>query len=73
MHRWDDTLWLFTPKEFELLPDGFELRCINGGTSIKGKDYIDMDVRFGHIAFGVNEPLMEHPEAELLTKIMLMK
>lgn len=72
MIRWDDTLWLFTPEEYKLLPDGIELTTINGSTAIKGRDYVDMDTRVGHIAYGVKEPLLEHPEAELLTKIRLM-
>lgn len=43
--KWNDNLWLFTPKEFAMLPDGFELTCIDNSTCIKGKDYIDDDVR----------------------------
>lgn len=52
--RWDDNLDLFlvTPEEFEKLPDGFELTCIFGNKYIKGKDNIDFDTRFGHMAFG---------------------
>jgi hypothetical protein len=70
MQKWND-LWLFTEDEFSKLPDDFELTCIDGKTVIKGKDYIDMDIRFGHIAYGVVGPLLDHPEAELLTKIKL--
>lgn len=55
-HWWDDekTLWLITPEEFARLPDGFELTAINGDTAIKGKDYIDQDTRFGHLAWGAS-------------------
>lgn len=70
MQRWDDTLWLFTPDEFRQLPDGIELTSINGHKEIKGKDYIDMDTRFGHIAYGVVDPLT-HPESELFIKFKL--
>jgi hypothetical protein len=70
MKRWDEKLWLFTPAEFEKLPNGFELKGITGKNIIKGQDEIDMDVRFGVIAFGVENP-SEHPEAELLTVFML--
>lgn len=51
---WDEDhkLWLITLEEFERLPDGFELTCIFGKKYIKGKDEIDMDVRFGHLAYG---------------------
>ena len=54
---WDDekTLWLVTPEEFERLPNGFVLTCIYGETAIKGKDEIDDDTRFGHIAYGANK------------------
>lgn len=66
----DTNLWLFTPAEFALLPDGFEVETINGDKLVKGKDYCDDDVRFGVLAYGVRNP-KSHPEAELLTKIAL--
>ena len=58
MHPWDETLWLFTPEEYEQLPDGIELYSIMSGDKpvVKGKDNIDMDTRFGHIAYGVHDP-----------------
>ena len=60
MTPWDDeginTLWLFTPDEFKTLPDGTELTCIDGEVSVKGSDDIDLDTRFGHIAYGVRDP-----------------
>ena len=54
---WDDeeTLWLVTPEEFDRLPNGFVLTCIDGSTAIKGKDKIDGDTRFGHIAYGASK------------------
>lgn len=52
MQPWDERLMLLTPKEYEELPDGTTLHCINGETRIKGVDTIDMDTRFGHIAYG---------------------
>jgi len=70
MNRWDDKLWLFTPEEYCKLPDGIVLTSINGTTYIKGIDYIDMDVRFGHIAFGIESPTT-HPEKELFAIFML--
>lgn len=66
-----NTLWLVTPEELALLPDGFELTSITGDKVIKGKDYIDGDTRGGHTAFGITFPPMEHPEAEVFTKIKL--
>lgn len=70
MKPWDEHLYLFTLAEYELLPDGFELACIDGTKQTKGKDYIDLDTRFGYIAYGINDP-HNHPESELLTLIRL--
>ncbi len=57
MRIWDDTeippLFLLTPAEFANLPDGSILECIDGEKVVKGRDYIDMDTRYGHIAFGI--------------------
>lgn len=60
-HWWDDehTLWLVTPEEFERLPDGFVLTSINDTTATKGKDHIDMDTRFGHIAYGASKAAID--------------
>lgn len=62
MRLWDDVsgLWLFTIEEFNQLPDGTELTSINGWRAIKGVQSIDLDTRFGHIAYGVVDPL-NHP------------
>ena len=53
MRKWsaDSNYWLLTPEEFEQLPDGTELTCIDGKTSVKGKDPIDMDTRGGLTSF----------------------
>jgi hypothetical protein len=40
-------LWLYT-----LIPDGTELTSISGDKAVKGTDSIDLDVRFGCIAWG---------------------
>lgn len=66
----ENTLWLFTEEEFKKLPDGMELECISGIKAIKGKDNIDMDTRFGYIAYGIRNP-GSHPEAELFLTFML--
>lgn len=60
-HWWDPekTLWLVTPEEFAKLPDGFELTAIDGEKAIKGRDRIDMDTRFGHLAFGASREAIE--------------
>ena len=66
MHPWDEKLCLFTPEEFEQLPDGTELYSIMAGDKpvVKGTDKIDMDTRFGHIAYGVHDP-WNHPLKDL--------
>ena len=56
MSPWDDKLFLFTPEEYQQLPDGVVLDCISGEKATKGKDSIDMDTRFGHLAYGVVDP-----------------
>lgn len=56
---WDDKpnpLWLFTPDELNQLPYGTRLESISGNFVVKGKDYIDDETRFGHIAFGIRNP-----------------
>lgn len=81
MIKWGKDLWLFTKEEFALLPDGIELEGIGGPTLngsdgrrgrkvIKGKDDVNMDTRYGYIAFGVRDPL-NHPCAELFTTFIL--
>ena len=70
MQKWNDTLWLFTEDEFNMLPDGIVLKCIDGNSVVKGTDYIDMDVRFNHIAYGIENP-RDHPLAELFTTFRL--
>lgn len=57
-NKWDnapDPLWLLTPDEFARVPDGATLICISGKTAVKGVDYIDLDCRFGCIAWGFLE------------------
>ena len=69
MIRWDDSensLWLFTVDEFNKLPDGIILECIDGSFATKGVDRVDKDVRFACIAYGVRNPMV-HPEHELFT------
>ena len=64
MQKWDDDLYLFTPEELAKIPDGTVLTCIDGEESVKGKDHIDMDTRFGCTAYGVKDP-WNHPLKDL--------
>lgn len=72
MHKWNDDLTLFTIAEFNNLPDGIELVSINGRHVIKGQDHIDMNTIVGYLGYGVEDPLSEHCESELFTKLRLM-
>jgi hypothetical protein len=64
MHPWDENLTLFTPEEIDQLPEGTVLCSIMGDKKVKGKDEIDMDTRFGHTAWGVEDP-WNHPLKDL--------
>jgi hypothetical protein len=66
----ENPLYLITPEEYNQLPDGTQLECIDGTFVIKGVDYIDQDTRFGYIAFGARS-LLTHPMAEYFTKFKL--
>ena len=60
-HRQADPLWLLTPAELEMVPDGTVLVSIKGKRVTKGPhrsevghpDYIDGDTRFGMLAYGL--------------------
>lgn len=62
--KFGPNLWIFTEKEFNQLPEGIELTSVTGNKAVKGKDYIDLDIRFNHIAYGVNNP-WNHKEKHL--------
>lgn len=66
---WDEEkiLWLVTPEEFALLPDGFVLHAIDGEQAVKGRDWIDMDTRFGHLAYGASRELVNAALAKVET------
>lgn len=59
MRKWDSELWLLTIEEFKRLPDGTRLKCIDDEYYVKGADIIDLDTRFGCIAYGLNKQLVE--------------
>lgn len=51
-------LKVISPAELKELPDGTPLACIDGSIAVKGRDRIDLDTRFGFLAYGFLEP---HP------------
>jgi hypothetical protein len=55
--RWDEdmpNLYLIPLYLVPVLPEGLEVTSISGNKKIVGKDYIDNDIRFGCIAYGIN-------------------
>ena len=54
---WDEKLTVIPLWAWNYIADGETLTCIDGSQSVKGKDDIDLDVRFGCIAFGFATPL----------------
>lgn len=66
MQLWSEEtdLYLLTREEYDQLPDGIELMSIFGKTYTKGKDKVDMDIRFNHLAYGIVDP-WNHPEKDL--------
>lgn len=49
----ESKLMLIPIWAYDLFPKGTEVIGLFGGTYIKGKDYIDMDIRGGCLAFGI--------------------
>lgn len=49
----DGDLWLCPLSDWENVPAGTVLTSITGERKTKGKDYIDLDTRFGLLAYGV--------------------
>lgn len=74
MRKWSDEgdqLWLLTKEEFDEVPDGTVLLSINDETTVKGKDYIDDDTRFGVIAYGLTPAMAE--SQGLMDKFIIWK
>jgi len=63
-------LYLLTPSEFVQLPDGFVLESILEETVVKGKDYIDDDLRGGYLAYGIRDP-HNHPNRDDILLFLL--
>jgi hypothetical protein len=68
MHKWDDKLWLLTERELDELPDGTRLLDINDKYTTKHPD-LDRDTRFGFLAYGLTEELIE--EQGLKDRVLL--
>lgn len=53
---WDGKLMLIPLWAFNYIADGEALKSIGGKTAVKGVDEIDLDVRFGCVAYGFDYP-----------------
>lgn len=74
MFKWHNegrtSLWLVTLDEYKQIPAGVKLECIDGTFAVKGTDYIDLDTRMGHLAYGVRDPL-NHEYKDLFQLFMI--
>jgi len=52
----DGTIRLIPLWAYNYVGDGETLVSIDGSPAVKGKDEIDLDVRFGCIAYGFTDP-----------------
>lgn len=73
MRKWNETLWLLTPEEFKQLKPGTMLVSINGVEAVKGIDPIDQDVRFGCLAFGLTQEMVEKQGLEHEFLMLMLK
>lgn len=51
--NWDGGLALIPGEWHRRLPAGLVLECISGEKAVVGKDYIDNDIRYGCLAYGI--------------------
>ena len=63
MIKWNDDLWLLTEQELDDLPDGTKLMSINNQYEYKNNE-LDRDTRFGVLAYGLTEELIENQGLE---------
>lgn len=49
-------LYVLSLEEYHKLPDGAALVCIDGSVAIKGTDSVNLDTRYGCIAYGFLKP-----------------
>ena len=59
MRKWNEKLWLLSPEEFKQLKNGTMLVSINGVEAVKGIDFIDQDTRFGYLAYGLTQEMVD--------------
>lgn len=70
MIRWNEDLWLFTPEEFEQIPDGTRVEGILGVIRTKGVHDIPRDLVYGHLSSGIRNPFKHELKDLFLTFIL---
>lgn len=73
MKKWNKELWLLTVDEYNSLPDGVRLQCIDNEIAVKGRDHIDLDTRYGMIAYGLTQQLVSDQNLDYEFLIMMLK
>lgn len=73
MKKWNEDLWLLTIDEYNALPDNVQLKCIDNEIVIKGTDYIDLDTRFGEMAFGLTPQMVKDQNLDHEFLLMMLK
>lgn len=73
MKKWNEELWLLTINEYNELPDNTQLKCIDNEIVIKGNDYIDLDTRFGVIAYGLTLQLVKDQNLDYEFLLMMLR
>ena len=73
MKRWNEKLWLLTLDEFDALPDGVRLQCIDHSFAVKGQDCIDRDTRYECMAYGFTRELVESQNLDQEFLILILK
>jgi hypothetical protein len=53
MGNWDGKLFLFPASWFDHIPEGFEVKTINGATEKFSKATSSRDARWGMLAYGI--------------------
>ena len=71
--KWNEELWLLTINEYNELPDNTQLKCIDDEIVIKGNDYIDLDTRFGVIAYGLTLQLVKDQNLDYEFLLMMLR
>jgi hypothetical protein len=58
LRQWDEELWLFYENDLDQIPDGIQLKTINGDVVVKSPK-LDQDTRYGLLAYGLTYDLAE--------------